>query len=97
MMAGKNNTCLKYQELNKKILRGTKWTYHTMAQIDWDSVEITFTKVSKPARIKFSKLIFDLNQTNYRNNKFYGTTRMCLSCNKHKETFQHIAECQSPL
>lgn len=89
-MAGKIKNSLTYQESTDKILQDTKWTSQTLTQVDWGSIDKAFTKITKPTRIKFTKLMFDLNQTNSRNHKFYGKTKICPSCNKQEETFQHI-------
>ena len=34
---------------------------------------------------------------NDRNNKYYGTTELCPCCNKARETFDHLLECNSPV
>lgn len=43
-----------------------------------------------------AKLIHNLVNTNKQNNKYYGTSPLCPSCNIEIETMAHVLTCQSP-
>jgi hypothetical protein len=81
--------------LENTILRDTAWNNGELDQVDWQSIETALHKHSRPSRIKFTKLMFDLNQTNQKNNRFYGSSTLCPSCLQAGETFQHITACSS--
>jgi hypothetical protein len=51
--------------LIKKIEKDTKWSYQVMQAVDWQSLGRAASTISRPARIKFTKLMFSLHQTNY--------------------------------
>ncbi len=71
---------------------------HSVVQsVDWQALGRATSTISRPARIKLTTLMFNLNQTNYLNNKYYGTTSMCPCCNKETETFHHVLTCSSTL
>jgi hypothetical protein len=57
--------------LIKKVERDTKWPQSVDSLVDWQALGKVFGSFSKLTRIKFTKLMFDLNQTNYLYNKFY--------------------------
>ena len=61
------------------------------------SIEKALKSYPRPAHIQFTKLLFHLNQTNYWNNRFYGTTAACPCCNKAMEMFSHITTCPTKL
>jgi hypothetical protein len=61
------------------------------------SIEKALKSYPRPARIQLTKLLFHLNQTNYWNNRFYGTTAACPCCNKAMEMFSHITTCPTKL
>jgi len=52
--------------LENKILGDTAWNNRELDQVDWQSIETALQKHSTPSRIKFTKLMFDLNQTNQK-------------------------------
>ncbi len=81
--------------LLKKVERDTKWPHLVVQSVDWQALGKAISCFSKPTRIKFTKLMFGLNQTNYLNNKYYGTTSHCPCCSKVPETFIHVLTCTS--
>jgi Zn finger protein HypA/HybF involved in hydrogenase expression len=64
--------------------------------VDWLAIGKATNSIPKPTKIKFAKLMFDFNQTNYLNNKYYNTTATCPCCNKATETHNHVLICPSP-
>lgn len=83
--------------IKDKILQDMKWETTVLDSIDWESIENSLLCFSRPTRVKYTKLMFGLHQTNDRNNKYYGTTELCPCCNKARETFDHLLECNSPV
>jgi hypothetical protein len=76
--------------LLNKVEKDTKWSPSTIQSVDWLALGKATNSIPKPKKIKFTKLMFDLNQTNYLNNKYYGASATCPCCNKSTETHNHV-------
>lgn len=83
------------QALVNKILWDTKWSGTTCTSVDWPSIGKEFLCLSPPSIIPYVKLMFNLHQTNSKNNKYYGTTESCPCCGTSREMFWHLLECPS--
>jgi hypothetical protein len=82
--------------LLKKVESDTKWPHPVVQSVDWQALSKAISSFSKLVRTKFTKLMFGLNQTNYLNNRYYGTDSTYPCCNKAPETFNHVLTCNSP-
>jgi hypothetical protein len=56
--------------LMDKISRDTRWDDSVANSVDWSSSTKALQHFSKPSRVKFTKMMFDLNQTNSKNISF---------------------------
>ena len=80
-----------------KLERDTKWGKTVTNLVDWQAIKKAQDQYLKPARVKYTKMMFNLNQTNSQNNKFYGTSSLCQCCDREVETFSHILTCTSKI
>jgi hypothetical protein len=78
-----------------QIITDTKWDMTTLNGMDWSAMERALHNCPRPARVKYTKIMFELNQANYLNNKYYNTTPNCPCCNAAIETFKHVLSCDS--
>jgi len=54
--------------IQDKIAYDTKLTSPLVSSVDWPGIEKALQTVSRPARVKYAKLMYEVNQTNYLNN-----------------------------
>jgi len=83
------------KDIRDKITKDTKWDNSTLQGVDFQAIESALQTCPRPARNKYTKLMFELNQINYLNNKYYNTTSTCPSCQLVIKTFQHVLSCLS--
>jgi len=83
------------KDIRDKITKDTKWDNSTLQGVYLQAIESALQTCPRPARNKYTKLMFELNQINYLNNKYYNTTSTCPSCQLVIKTFQHVLSCLS--
>jgi hypothetical protein len=71
------------------------WTDHMFRSIHWNAHERAFKSHTRTNQIMIAKIIHNLVNTNYQNNKFYGKSPLCPCCQTSAETLQHILSCTS--
>jgi hypothetical protein len=78
------------------IIKKTGWTLATFNEVDWDSHQRAFKRLTRFQRIGISKLIHNLSNTNRQNKLYYGSSDLCPGCSKEEETFEHVLRCSFP-
>jgi hypothetical protein len=77
-------------------IKKTGWTLATFNEVDWDSHQRAFKRLTRFQRFGISKLIHNLSNTNRQNKLFYGSSDLCPGCSKEEETFEHVLRCSFP-
>jgi hypothetical protein len=65
-----------------KLKRDTKWGKTVTNLVDWQGIKKAQDQYLKPARVKYTKMMFNLNQTNSQNNDFMAHHRVNVAIGK---------------
>jgi hypothetical protein len=71
------------------------WSDYVFNLIQWDAHEKAFKNLPRHKKIAMAKLIHNLVNTNLQNQKFYGKSPLCPSCQTSEETWAHVFTCGS--
>jgi hypothetical protein len=90
------STSLHTPLLRDHIKKKTGWTDYEFNLVDWDNHERAFSRLTRGNKISIAKLIHQLVNTNRQNSLYYGTTKLCPTCNLEEETMHHVLLCGDP-